>query len=1082
MVEEHEQYRAFRQAILDELGTRGKRLDPFLTDDVSDIAQARLIITRFRAEVAHRAPALMARSEAQARLVRRALRLADSVNLTPSGWASTREWAFIFLPVRLCVQRAQQLLRSAGTPEGRQCIFKLHVGVTLGSQFRHYNESLDIALRWFKPPQSVQELEALRYAPRENLQIAHHLGLTGGPTLHKFLQHPHFRDSRPSVLLLVQEGVIRSHDELSWAATETIRSSRIGVTWSRHMRAVVRALMACNLGREQITMSVLRNGDWYWPPIQPMETLNALSDAGITDLTTVLTATGDRLWRTPLATWRFLIDELEVRTVDQLVPYKALLDCRHQLSSRLARELKRLGNGPTQLEEGQRLFAWLDPDRVNEATFIRRVVQLSSAPHALTMRELSCCDGYLREGGSNPADTEKLCSFLRTLADLGLGDASSVLAFQDCFRNRVSEKFLEQALRHYKLANGEDSSERMAAWVIKARFNGHTDVLDYLIPKLKLQGADDLVQALTFTSLGLTLLKFLIEEKGLSTLKDLKVWYRQRAKGIVGVHIPCDNDELTRELLKDAYEREQFGHLMSNLSVVDTVISRKTDEVLGGHRLPTDGANLEARHERRRELIAQLRKDITPVLKAVLQDNEGLVLESLLVAADLDDLKGSLDAVLLQLRPLVDQLVKGGGPDADQLSPLELDTISMIYGVPPGFISQHWQQVKTLSDQLSPWQLRPSYPMEWKYAHHRLQHPLDQVGLQALISAGEFAQGFMLCEFKSLDTAWQGLKPKQIRAQESSGDVKTLAKHFGCLLALASRDDTVDKWIRLQFKALAAMNHESRDAHARLTELLDLLTVTLPDSLKLHAESVVTGLVEREAADWAERLAPKRLQASGHALLMDAILQTQAKVLPVYIRWTCQQLSCFQPSADPSQASLVLDAVVTKHRSSFFAKRAADLCSSANVPMWDEERLAHLVVFDTTLRRLAGMALLYLQAIPEIDERRPSLVIRQINPTHNRHSGLDANSVVDAFFEVAKVIAQDNQLAAVAFPEPTGAHLMSNKSDIEDVIYNQYLHRGKGLLTAQRPLHPAAETVGVSFFAYQEGEEPVDRLHVIWRR
>lgn len=149
-----------------------------------------------------------------------------------------------------------------------------------------------------------------------------------------------------------------------------------------------------------------------------------------------------------------------------------------------------------------------------------------------------------------------------------------------------------------------------------------------------------------------------------------------------------------------------------------------------------------------------------------------------------------------------------------------------------------------------------------------------------------------------------------------------------------------------------------------------------------------------------------------------------------------------------------------------------------------------LLVVDPAGQRLAGMALLYVEVVPALDPKRPSLLIRALNPTDEILAGHAFDSIVDGFLDVAIRIAQDNGLAGVAFPSPVGMHLLSNREPIEADLKNRYIKRSVHYFS--RVGRPPQETytpslrdtplrVETLFDAYERGQTPVDTLYVIWR-
>jgi hypothetical protein len=255
--------------------------------------------------------------------------------------------------------------------------------------------------------------------------------------------------------------------------------------------------------------------------------------------------------------------------------------------------------------------------------------------------------------------------------------------------------------------------------------------------------------------------------------------------------------------------------------------------------------------------------------------------------------------------------------------------------------------------------------------------------------------------------------------------------------------------------------------------------------LDQYTETFVQNLSDDDAAHWAKRLGPCAEHGSGRNCLREVSQLAREKVIPPYRTWAQRQCNRYKRDGQATGAQS-LTAYVSKHPAAFFAKAGAQLCTAENVEMWCEDRQIHLVVFDPVGRCMAGMALLYAQDIPELDRQRHSLVIRAINPTDEMLSGHAPASIVESFRDVAIQIAQANDLACVAFPPPSGMHLMSNRASIEAYVKERYIgravrqyrigHSSDGVSLRDRP-----ELVPAQFYAYETGKQLIDQLNVIWK-
>ncbi|MBY0365356.1 hypothetical protein [Roseateles aquatilis] len=1077
---DHGSYRTFRRQVLEHLGDgqlaqdRGRLRGSRGTD--SPFAAGRSAISAFRAEVAGRATHWAAMSTAHDAWVRRALRLPPTLALEPGTLATAEKWLFVFLPFGLATRRASRLLRLAGTFEGRALIFDRYVQRTLALFELRYDEAVDFALRWFEPVETWRVYEQVEHTGMEVMRTAHALGLRNFAQVREaFFSRGAPLQRRELVQLLVAEGVVRNVAELAWAGKER---DTLGYSYApvdadeiQRLRGIVRCLLAHGVAREQVA-AILRFPLSSMAPDALEANIGVLEAAGTFEVAAVLAQVGDRLWRTPTPTWRFIVDVLDARTPQDLAKFRALLDCHHDLSVDLAQELKLHCAGLDELAGCQRLLAGLDPQRDDAASFVAHVRRLTRAPHSLNANQLARSEAYLKGGDSLPP-------FLQVLQDHGLGDAASVTEFQRCFR-QLTAAGLDRALKTLEAVAVEEPLPQRVDWVLQAGKSGYFHVYDYLIETFRLQGLMPLQQILPLGSLGIAFLRCLIEDRRLDSLKAVRDWYRD-AVGIVGYRGDSSYDAADKLLFDDAFDRNHFGLLASNQRAVHGIVHTRIQRSLGTWPWQAEEVEKEAYREASRLLGAQMRTELLPALAKILKSTGGVILESLF--EDEGDQPLDLERKLTCLTPLLAELVAGGGPSGTTLTAMQLDAIAVVYRSPQEFIRTKWHEVRGHESHLQGLVLRQSYEMAWRHARRRLRRDLDSVGFHALRRAAQFSENFR--DYPNMFTACQRLSPKQLRQNALGASLDTLALHLGSLLALAREDGTVSRWIREGFDELTAMEQGSLGAFQRVGELVDLFAVVLPDALDAHADAFIERLPENDAAHWASRLGPSVPELEGRALLRAVVSRTRAKLLPLHLAWARRQFKLYEQEEDASRRAQLMSGVVSKHPAAYFAKQAAGLCTAGNLRMWEEERHCHLVVFDPQMQRMVGMAMLYVQQIPELDSHRLSLVIRGINPTEEMLASHDTRSIVESFFDAAVLVAQDNNLACVAFPAPSGAHIMSNRDAVEKDLKKRYVARAPVQPRAEgvgrNALRHAPERVAAKFYAYEQGSEGVDALYVIWR-
>jgi hypothetical protein len=145
-----------------------------------------------------------------------------------------------------------------------------------------------------------------------------------------------------------------------------------------------------------------------------------------------------------------------------------------------------------------------------------------------------------------------------------------------------------------------------------------------------------------------------------------------------------------------------------------------------------------------------------------------------------------------------------------------------------------------------------------------------------------------------------------------------------------------------------------------------------------------------------------------------------------------------------------------------------------------------LVVFDATIRRLAGMAMLYVQPIASVDRQRDTLVIRAINPMEEFASSHDVNSIIDSFLALAIEVAHDNDLAAVALPGGD-THLLSNVNAVEQALIERRSYSSSSAYTslsssAREGILNPLKSMQAQFDGYARGRHVVNSVYMLWRR
>jgi hypothetical protein len=1074
-----ERYRVFRAECLQHVmreASRERWAGQGAATSEHRFARGRRAVAAFRQRVAARVDELLAASPLDAALVRRALRLDATVSLRPSAWSIAGQVAWFFLPTPWVGHRARHLLARAGSFEGRRLLFEHFISRTLPGRGLYYDEGLDFALSRFEAIRSWEDLDGLQRRDIHLLRLALQLGVRRPGELREAFPYDSSRHSSELLLVLAGEGAIRTTQELLWAGRPSrwLYGAPLDADELQELRSTVRCMLAHGLARQQVA-GISRYPLSTMDTRQLRDNLGYLAATGVDDLSELLERVGDRLWRSPTGTWRYVVETMGATSAPAIARFARLLDCREALPEELAQELRALGADQEGLVRCQGLLAGLRSGQADLAQALAGLRTLAAPPHGLSVEELAQCLDYLRAAAG-------LAPFLQVLTTHGFDDAPTVLAFQCCF-GKVAPTALDRLLSILGPRAQDQPLEHITSWILAAAAGGHFDAYDYLVGACGMADLAALRQALKLVPLGEPFLRHLVEVRQLRSLAVIRDWY-YGVRGIDRYRSARPYDAVDRVLLDDAFARNQFNHVDGNLGVIAAFVHQRTQQELGPMPWPADDAQRQTYWRASSALAPTIRAQLLPALPRILASTGGVLLPSLL---DVHEENGDgLQRRLARLTPLLDDLLAGGGPCEPELSPLEAEAVSLVYRTPVQTVQSRWAQVVGHAYHLQRLQLRSQYTMAWRSVRWQLRSALDRSGFTPLLTATKFSQGFRPGANGDMFSACRGLSPKQLRPSVASSDLSTVALHLGSLLAVAAEHEGVGSWMRGGFEDLSRMDEDSLEAYQRISALVDLFAVVLPDALDAHTSTCIERMPDQDAAHWASRLGPAPEGVSGREQLRVMLLRTRAKVLPLYLGWAQCQLRRYKKTGRASSAEQALVARVSKAPTAFFAKSAVQLCTADNVAMWREERLSHLVVFDPDGRRLAGMALLYVQPIAELDRTRSSLVIRAINPTDEMLGGHDPESIVDSFLQVAVQIARDNRLACVAIPAPSGMHLMSNRASIEAYVKDRYVRRARPHLVRDadgrgQSLQDCPSVVRARFFAYEEGCELVEELYVVWR-
>lgn len=1037
------------------------------------LQQLRLQITAFREYLASHGKRMLMRDPGVEPFLRRALRIPGDIPLLSTRAERWGQCLMLTLPLVFQVRRARALLQPVGTHEGRRFIFEQQINRTLPGQY-YFSLSLDFALRKLHPPSAFKVLQDMALVDLEWMQACHQLGVRQmGEVNHVVKAQCGRRVNGALVLALVDLKVIRSVDTLvqlpqrsSWYYDD----DQLTQDSVERFRQVVQLLRDAGV----VPSSIVRLVQYHVNRFDPQRLNITLGVLGLdgAELSALFELVGEQLLLVKSERWEFLCNTLNVRSAADMGLFRRLLDSGRAPSREFALALRALGADVCALESCQSLILSVG-DREDSLPPIVELQRLVAAPHSFTFAQLALAEDYLLV-------ERDLEAYLQVLTRHGYGDAQSVLAFQRCYK-QLSADTLNRWLVIADERVGGQSPAAVAEWVARAGVGGYIDAFDYLSQVGELRTFAHLHQALKLAPLGTPLLRYVREDRGLADLSALVSWYYNEAQGIKEVRLWGELDAVSRVLLDDAFERKNFALLEGNQASVHHFIGKRIIAALGEFPYRSEEGVREAYHKASRHIREEMGAEMAPRLESMLKETGGLLPLSVIV--HIDEPVEQLRQRIAELEPMLSDLLAGGGPMQEALSDVAADLVAIVYRTTSSTVRNYWPQVIGREGDVAGLAARP-YPMCWARVELQLDSLLDPRGLQSLAEALQFAAHFEACYREDMHAACHRLSPK--RLHDPAADVWSLALHLGILMAIAGADSNVCEWLDQGTKTIKSMGDAGPLVYQQTESLHALFNLQLGDALDALETGFVERLAETDASVLASRLDRRFAVGSSMARsdLKQALAKTREVVVRIYLRWASLQKKRFT-AKDVGGVGTHMQAVVSKTPAAFFAKEAAGICTRTNTAMWQEPRNAHLLIFAPGGKRLEGMALLYFERVPALDADRDTLIIRALNPMGDALASHGVSSIVDGYFDVAMRIAQDNDLAAVAFPCPMGMHLMSNHQAVENDIKERFMrpaqsHWRWGTEEQAESWYAQPRKVAASFYAYESGEVLVKELYAFW--
>ncbi|CAB3728596.1 hypothetical protein R8871_05511 [Paraburkholderia graminis C4D1M] len=1002
---------------------------------------------------------------------RRALRLSANVSLQFTR--ATKIFLGIlgmFMPL-VWWRHVATGLRVIGTLEGRQLVFRNYARTMMVNR-PSLQPGLDYLLRHFTSPRSEKALSAVAHLDLRTVRNARLLGLDTAEALKEFWDAWH-GFSAEKLAVFAELRVIRTAEEVAWFSPwrhERRDSSTTPAVDAQARRSIAR-LLALGVPRER-TVKLIE----FWHRCAPEDlnrSLEVLATRGYDDVAQIFEALGQTLWRARAArNWDFVVDVVGAGDIHRIALFDRLLEADTLPDTDAIRALQVRGATLDELAHVQ-TFLLMVCDRRKEPT--RVIALLLAQPHTLSIKQLAECRSY-----TSHRSEDELEQFLDVLARHGFGTAEGVLAFQNIYQSWVKTSNVSRLLALYRgLRDISNDPHDAAAWVADVG-EKHLDSLELLVKAMEITDRAAFQGIRPFARVAKAVLAWVIDDRGLRTIEALRTW-RRTAVGVEQVD-DYEGNPVFQVLLDDADARGDFGHVNRNMSAFWSALWREREAIIGRPRAGNEETEMGAYWSRARETEANLSRRALPQLQHQLQATGGLLASGLIRAAWQD--APTYGRELAAFNDEVEALLKGRGPVAAELTGLQADAISAVYGIDLSGSDACWAGVAGLQQHLAGMALGP-YTMCFEHRRIEMTGQIDRRGIDALLEAFGYGRRFREVIGVDAGSAWERLSPKQMREGERSVSPQTLHRHLGVLLG--ALPETISDALENEVEMLGLETHEPARHQLAANRIKDFFEVELGDLLPQAATTLAAKLDEVTTDALIRRLVGTPVEAPELVeRVNEALTQTARRVRQVYGRWIHQQLDAFTGAASGAGAR-EYRAIVSKHGAAYFAKAATKICSADNERMWREPRQAHLLVFDEPGRRLVAMAILYFEYIAAIDAKTPTLVMRAINTVADADNGHDAESIVSAFLSVGKQIAEDNNLAAFAVPDNTDQHLLSNRNDIVAGIeacyvgvHTRYSESFHPESKASMPPYAVNLRSGELFYGYEHGRAPVHTLHVLW--
>lgn len=922
-----QEFRNFRRYVIDGLGKKLGQEDSELHTTGS-----RKLISRFRSHIYYeQRPMYSDRETYDKRLVARALGVSPSMPIQPSfGWL-LRLYAFRMLaPTAVRLEIASMLMRKVRISEGRKQIYPSVVRRLIGHPGNEFfvsdylSDELDFLIRRFHNFGSQKALFNLERQPIQLIKAAYLMGVRAAKDIPATLGRLAEGENPAAILILVEEGVISAeHPPLVEFSPKGYPVNNLdSVSEREEFRATVRTLKES--GASLTDLLWLIGCHHRFDARALAQRLELLRRHGISNIPAVFRQIKAKLWTTELDVLKFALTEMQIAEpthFGRLGPLFSLYSAPHPS---VTQALLSFGATQENLVRCQDLIRECK-DVAKDCT--RRICLLLSS--GLSFADLNKCSLYLR---LDTYGTDRFQNFFDTLGNFKLQTREALLAFQPSFTHYEASPSLDLRLS-VALAHVPDMPLTVLAQWVEKSSGVRNDSLRYigLESGISIVSVELLEKALRVCVISVDLLRFLVEECDKRSIAALVDWYYDLGTNASAYSGRGNCDGPTRALFRDCMKRRSFLHLNGNASALAKAWCDYSSNRAGQWDWAWTEQQKEAHRLQRESHYASARDKSESIVVEILDSTDGFLFASTLLFA-LNG--GNYKEGLLSLRPQIEKIVLGQGPGEGSLSQLQIEALSLAYGVHAEDVARLWPRVVGKEAHIAQLAVSTSYDMALVQDSYELgrvsssyadsiSSAIESFALSAALAKGMNAGGIV-----SLGLRWKHLA-------NPAATPRDLWKWFGLLLGMVENHEQVRPWIERSLDDMRGLLHKGGKAAEKLESFRNFLAVTLSDAIEPAVAQFVHSLSPLEAEFLTQNLMLLRPQGevAVGVHLEDLIRELHARVVSVYCRWidTIRKRVLQRSAANEVHAT----AVLSKFPASFFARFSFGLCTSNNVAMWD---------------------------------------------------------------------------------------------------------------------------------------------------